>query len=246
VPDGWDGEGLAFLVGPPCSGAALVARHLRTHPAIAYWEDANLLHLACHLVRDVGHLAGRLGDPDPTAYGVKEARRVVGRLHADFLATRRGSLVLEGTDSEVDRLPELRRVFPGSRAIVVACDPRDAAESSLRLRSRGEAPAWLHEAPDPVEALARAWRRGIRRALAAIAADGGDRVRLVRFEDFATEPDASATDLCGFLGLPGERAGATAALPAVGRWRDTLGPAQAATVVDIAGPEMDRLGYDLS
>ncbi|PAP75958.1 sulfotransferase family protein [Rubrivirga marina] len=113
--------------------------------------------------------------------------------------------------------PHLVRAFPEAEVVLIVRDPRDNIRSVLnRLGLPGDAPppegwadrvnplwrlvvdgAWLGlEGGTHVEALASRWS-----AIADVALDHADRVRLIRYEDFMADKEGAVADLAARCGL---------------------------------------------
>src|SRR6476661_1578865 len=156
----------------------------------------------------------------------------------------------------VNHIGEIRRVFPQARIVNMVRDGRDVALSLLRVPF----------GPSNVWAAAGQWRQAIDAGDRA-AAELGDDLLTVRYEDVVTDPAAVVPAVCGFLGIdykpemlaveetPPDRiaagqeawfselyAGISAS--SVGKWRRQMAASDAALFGSIAGEQLDRHGYD--
>ena len=156
----------------------------------------------------------------------------------------------------VNHIGEIRRVFPQARIVNMVRDGRDVALSLLRVPF----------GPSNVWAAAGQWRQAIDAGDRA-AAELGDDLLTVRYEDVVTDPAGVVPAVCGFLGIdyaaemlaveetPPDRiaagqeawfselyAGISAS--SVGKWRRQMSAGDAALFGSIAGEQLARHGYD--
>lgn len=144
-----------------------------------------------------------------------------------------------------------------NRFIWITRDPRD---SYLSTMESGYAylfwPPGLRRAGIDTGLLAR-WERITRRYL-----QRPELWHLVRYEDLAADPDATLASVFKYLGLPTEhllpfdrfrlrnggdyklRRSSSVHADSIGRWRETLTPAQREVFADRLGPAMRLLGYE--
>lgn len=157
-------------------------------------------------------------------------------------------------------IPDFLAGMPNGRAIMVIRDPRSVT-ASFKAYTYAPPPAYLGAVFNCLDAM--------RRAALYQATLPSDRFLLLRWEDAALAPAATAARAFGFLGLDpdearidpaawrdarGERwtANTTAANrgfdidAAVSRWRDGLDPVDLGFVEAVCGDEMRRFGYPLS
>lgn len=268
----WLGEDLVFLVGQPRSGTTFVARTLGAHPAVAYWEEPELLQLARVLRAEIAERSGRVTESaiDPVTapttplrdQGAKpaadplpivEARRVVGRLCAAFMAGTGATRVIDKTPGAIGQLAELNTLLPKAKAIVLVRDPRDVAASSVEWLDKNGAPEWLTSAADPVEEVARLWHLRMQIAIDASRTLPPDRLMTIRYEDFVAQPTVVGAQLLAFIELEWHpRCDAFLSRPddggldrsRVGRWRSVLTPTQESTVVELNSRLMAKFGYE--
>jgi hypothetical protein len=153
-------------------------------------------------------------------------------------------------------LDELDAVWPEARFVVLVRDGRDVALSLMGVPF----------GPNNVWAAARFWADGVRRGEKA-ARRWPERVLTLRYEDVVADPDTQVRKLCEFVGLPFaedmlaiERTDASKVLKdqagwftnvwaginpsAVGKWRTAMSPRQQRVFASIAGPELERMGYE--
>jgi hypothetical protein len=153
-------------------------------------------------------------------------------------------------------LDELDAVWPDARFVVLVRDGRDVALSLMHVPF----------GPNNVWASARFWADGIRRGEEAERRYPG-RVLTVRYEDVVADPRSETRRICEFVGLAYEddllaieRTDASKVLKdqagwftnvwaginpsAVGKWRTAMSPAQQRIFASVAGPELERMGYE--
>jgi hypothetical protein len=148
--------------------------------------------------------------------------------------------------------------FPDARILHMIRDPRDRHASVLkRWKSRGG-----------VGSATAAWLASVQLAERNVALHP-DRFRVVRYEDLATEPEATLRELCAFIGEPYEPAmlsmsGASdfrdaggnssfgrfavgqISTASIGRYRDVLSDGDIAFMDRHAGAAMARHGYPIA
>ena len=270
-------RGPVFVGGLDRTGTSLIYALLASHPGLAmsrrtnWWtyfygrfgdlgDDANLDRCLAVMRRYRRH---RKLDPD------------WDRLRADFVAGERnyGRLFALLEEQHARRLGRPRwgdkslhteryadlvfEHFPDARIIHMIRDPRDRYASVLKRwrRVRGGAgastAAWI--------ASARLGERNRRRH--------PEGYRLLRYEDLATEPEASMHAICDFIGEPFEPrmmamegaaefresggnssyerfAQGTISTASIGRYRSVLAGSDIAFIEAEAADEMRRLGYE--
>ena len=204
-------------------------------------------------------LWGIAEDPPEVPRGLSHADAYRFAVEAPFHAYARAN----GKERWADKTPlylrhvdELAAVWPEARFVVLVRDGRDVALSLLGVPF----------GPNNVWAAARFWARGI-----DLGADAekrlGDRVLTVRYEDLVTDPATQVERLCAFLGLEFdpdmlaiERTDASKVLKdqagwftnvwaginqsAVGKWRKEMSPRQQSVFDQVAGPQLERMGYE--
>lgn len=162
------------------------------------------------------------------------------------------------TPKDIFHAAEILGLFPGAKFVVCVRDVRD-----FMLSYSGR---WQVTTPEHRERLralyhpvltAMLWKSTVHRALRLHAAEGPQRVLLLRYEDLVQEPEGAVRRLCGFLDIdfePGmlavgghnsSRTDVQAGIftDSVGRWRKEL-PAEDAWLGErVAGPLLEQLGY---
>jgi hypothetical protein len=159
-----------------------------------------------------------------------------------------------------DFIPLLARALPDARFVVIRRDPR-AILASLIAMMRSDPSQAAHTI-----SYMRHWRKEAA-LVELLAADPllAGRLQVVRYEILATEPGATAKQLCNFLDLPfhdcmlapvgpdgavsfGNSSFGTidgVATTSIDRWRSVLDPGMVKTIECHCGPEMLAEGYEL-
>ena len=173
----------------------------------------------------------------------------------------------EKTPVHLDHVEVLARMFPGATFCVMVRDPRDVSASLVQ--------APFAASTDPV-GFAVAWRRSVERLHALtggrddheLVDDGLDAtVVQVRYEDLVDEPDRQLQRICDLAGITYDARMLAFHETAAGyapdqswmsgvhrpvnrssmqRWKRDLTGAQVRAVEAVAGPHMERLGYEPS
>jgi Sulfotransferase family len=239
-----------FLVGAEHSGATLTGLMLDHHPMISFGFD---FQYAVELMPDGD------GWPDLGDYceylrghsGFQAAELVIaaGQTYTQMVDSfleqkrRRDRKLLIGATVHRD-FDRLLRVWPDARFIHIVRDGRDVAWSLIAKGLAGNAyfavEGWL-----AAEVL---WSR-LRRELPP------DRWMEIRYETLVTQPEATLTGLCDFLGVPFDRAmlnypsdtiyGAPSP-HAIGRWQRRLSPDSVRLAEARIGDMLVELGYEHS
>lgn len=161
------------------------------------------------------------------------------------------------THSYVLAIPLLAELFPEAKFVHIVRDGRNTALSLI------EAPF----GPTTVEGAARFWRYRVEQARSDGMRLGSDRYREVHYEDIVSDPRGALRPLCDFLGLAFdesmlryyEREGGPARglkFPQIHThltkpptknirdWRDQLKGKDLVRFESIAGPTLERFGYE--
>lgn len=162
-------------------------------------------------------------------------------------------------------LPQLHFLAPDLVFVVVVRDPRDTVASALQAGARGA----VEFAGADARTIAQRWRATYAMALGPKLPAYRRQLALVRYEDVVVDPVAALApvarltglDLRGVAGaassgrvdfdsearvadpLTSTLYGQAPVASRVGRWRETLSPADAHSVEAACGDLMDQLGY---
>lgn len=198
----------------------------------------------------------------PRTYGA------VFRAVFDHLAARAGKTRwLEKTPQHVFLIGEILRSVPDARFVEIVRDPRDILASKKKRKQSIRTATQLDPAERRVRSLERVydpfwdaleWRLAVR-AGQDVRRAHPDRLHTLRYEDLVTQPEPTARAVCDFLGLDfaaemldvrwwntaegdrSDRKGIVA--DALGRWAQTLAPAEVALAQRVAGGPFRRAGY---
>ena len=212
-----------FIVGCARSGTTLLQRLVDAHPDLAVAPSM-------HWVRDLlrGHGLKKPEDPVPPALipalvahprfprlRVDPGRvaKLAGRgtTHVGLLSGIFGlygeaagkPLVGNKTAPFVRRIPELHRLWPGTRFVHIVRDGRDVCLSVLDWESAagaaGRYPSW---GEDPVSTTALWWRRKVLLGREGGAGIGPGLYRETFYESLVSDPAGECRGLCDFLDLP--------------------------------------------
>ncbi|WP_323763184.1 sulfotransferase [Maricaulis sp.] len=202
-----DGEGLVFAGGCPRSGLTLLRRLLEPHRHIHCGPDTGLPPSVAmqwqNFARELGPLHAQDFD-----LGAEDMRRTM----ADLLTGMIGApldqpsikVLVEKTSLNVVAFDPLGRLLPEARFIHVVRDGRDVANSLLARDWRDPQGCPFPHVSNTGAAL-KYWTDLTGIGLAAERRLAGRIIR-IRYEDLATRPKATITDLMAFLGLKFEPA----------------------------------------
>lgn len=210
----------------------MVKRLWRTkHTSVLIADESSLtarldsLRFGWRFIRMIGTCRGRrveLPDVEEVLRRLNPRARVVGDKYPRYVFI-------------LDRLAGIDGL---ARAIIYR-DCRDVVISTLRrIPGDWRQRPWTRRF-DTVEKVARLW-------VAAMESTdrNRDRVHLIRYEDLIAQPAEELGRLAEWLGVdPAGFAAHTIHGGSVGRHKDALAPADLATIEEIAGPTMARLGY---
>jgi hypothetical protein len=232
----------AFDAGGPrdADAAARLMRQVWEHPKVRLWE------------------LGPVPPTVPEGLSGEDAYRFVVAAPFEAYAARHGKPRWgDKTPHYVNHVDHLLRLWPGARFVVLVRDGRDVA-LSLRRMPFGPNNAW---------AAAQWWARGIR-AGAQAQRSHPDAVLTIRYEDLAQRPAEEVRRVCAFLGLSYsddmlalEHVDPARIVPdqaawfptlfdgintsAVGRWRREMGARDRRIFAELAGAELEQLGYEV-
>ena len=184
------------------------------------------------------------------------------RIYAD----RRGKAIMgEKTPAHIDYVDELLRWFPDARVLHCMRDPRAVYVSELRRRLEHAVGFPYRQLAMVPPLMARfvlfevvwAWARAVHRHRELLR-HYPEHYRVVPFEALVSEPEATLTDVCDFLGVTAEprmleqkvtskgarvgTAGFDAA--AAQRWRERIDPGAQAMIESLLGRRLSEMGYD--
>jgi hypothetical protein len=199
------GQGLIFILSQPRSGSTLLQRmlgayplvHTTQEPAIALYPLLGLQaqRMESAYRREVPHLFVRSFlqtlEEGEEAY-VVALRKMLLNLYRSALATTQARFFLDKTPRYFMIIPELGRVFPKARYLILFRNPLAVLGSILNTWVRGEWLGVAHARPDLVEAprlLLEGW------ALL------GERAMTVQYERLVREPERTMQAICRYVDL---------------------------------------------
>ncbi|GIW73580.1 MAG: hypothetical protein KatS3mg103_0102 [Phycisphaerales bacterium] len=139
------------------------------------------------------------------------------RAYCELEARHHGKVVWgEKTPRHVFRIDDILGAFPDAQVVCMVRDPRAVVASYRDWKNQGgfdfekdpghkqtlEADHQRARRSYHPVIIASLWNGAMRSALAAHERFGGQRVRLERFEDLVSDPQAGMGDLLAWLGLP--------------------------------------------
>jgi Sulfotransferase family len=130
------------------------------------------------------HRVSQLAQPQ-----MRDLAEVVYRWHVQSEGKARWG---DKTPVYIEILPELARMFPGSRFIHLVRDGRDVAKS-FKATGWDTGGRWLHD-------NTREWTKAVKFHWLWTQSEFRDRVLLVRYEDLLLEMEATLRRICLFIG----------------------------------------------
>ena len=241
---------MIFNVGARRSGTYWLQRITCAHPAVA--EVPSETYVFSH---GIAPLMERFHHDDPAYEEVgkvyAERAKVIGSIR-NLCDTVFGEFARPGQTHAAERtpwhvyhVPLIAEVYPDATFVHIIRDGRDAARSIT-------AQPWP---PDTVGEAAEEWRSSVAAGRAA-AADLGDRMLEVRYEEVLAEPEQAIRQIYAHHGLEGgldqalEAAAAKANIGrqdrrvGAGKWRESWGRRELRDFEKVAGDLVRELGYD--
>ena len=244
-----------FVVGARRSGTNWLERILTAHPAVV--AVATETYIFSHGIQPLAESFQHANPSAPSmgrAYIPRDAfldsvRDLVDRVMLEPLSENGGGarFVVERTPWHASHLPLIADVYPDGRVIHIVRDGRDVARSLLSM-------PW---GPDTMAEAAEEWRRST-----ADAQEGGrafgDRYLEVVYEHMLEDPRRRTAAIFDWLGLDlsdetwkriedeaGSEFNVDPGSPGVRaeKWRGELSATDVSTFEEIAGGQLDALGY---
>lgn len=203
----WDefkkGRNMVFAGGCPRSGTTLLQRVVGAHPTV--FSDQEFQFLPSHVLdlREVMADSIRAGNIDRIVDQdtLNDAlRNFVATIFFKKLCDTGKSVFCEKTPSNALVLPELLKLFPEARFILILRDPRDIVNSFKGVRQRYlsksiRPPRFVRSVAASVAEINAYFEHGI------AAARSDSRILIVHYEDLVNEPDATVRRICDHTGL---------------------------------------------
>jgi tetratricopeptide (TPR) repeat protein len=196
LPGGGQPAGHVFLMGFPRSGTTLLEQVLASHPDVEALEERDTLADAMAAYgRTPAQLVG-LADAPPSE--ISRLRDAYWQRVAREGAKPAGKLFVDKHPLNTFRLPVIAKLFPEAKVLFARRDPRDVVLSCLRRRFAMSRPMYQLLTLDGAAAFYD------------LAMQFGERLggrlplehTVVRHESLVEDFDATAREVCAFLGLP--------------------------------------------
>lgn len=203
--DDFSSANLIFLISQPRSGSTLLQRVLAGHPSIHTTAEPWLMLHPIYALRSEGYQAeynAQLAqealvdfysalDGGENIY-LEAIRRMSLYLYETACRQAGKQLFLDKTPRYYLIVPELVRLFPQARFILLLRNPLAVLESLLRRHVQGYWPILVHYRNDLLVAP---------RLLNAASKQVDAQVTVVRYEELVEDPQARVTRLCSWLNL---------------------------------------------
>jgi len=124
-----------------------------------------------------------------TAPRVRDLVELIYRRHVEDEGKLRWG---DKTPVYIEILPELARMYPGSRFIHLVRDGRDVAKS-FKATGWDSGGRWLHD-------NTREWNKALRLHWRWMRSEFRDRILLIRYEDLLLEMEPTLRQICAFIG----------------------------------------------
>jgi SAM-dependent methyltransferase len=198
---------LIFLISLPRSGSTLLQHVIAGHPAVGSTAEPWILMPSVYALRvnglqaEYGAQAGHVGlnqfleqvTEGHTRY-LAAVRGMALELYGAFLREHKKERFLDKTSRHYLIVPELVRMFPEARYVVLVRNPLAMLASYLDVMLRGE---WRRLGSPPIQNdLLRGYPL-VRQAVEAL----GSRAAVVTYEALVGEPERVVQELCGSLQL---------------------------------------------
>jgi hypothetical protein len=194
------------------SGSTLLRFILDAHPELACPPETNVPALCAQLATvwsliEGAPLSANRGDepPEIPQAAIAGVRETMDRMVGSYLARRGKKRYCDKSLGTARYARLLQRVYPAARFVCVYRHPMDVIASGLEacpwgLSGYGFDPYIAATPGNAVMALARVWADSVNAALAVEEELTGQCFR-VRYEDLVADPEATAAELFGFVGV---------------------------------------------
>ncbi|WP_298562234.1 sulfotransferase [uncultured Aliiroseovarius sp.] len=263
------------VIGFPRSGTSLLQRLLTSHPKIHCPPETYVFSGAARMIRESSGEGPDLGMLTGLAFAGFEEADVLARLRAlcfsflDEAAEKEGKpLWAEKSAFDIFDLDGIETLLSGHcRFICLVRNPLDVIASMKELTDQmgqnvPEMRPWMAQYDNYYLAWAAAWN-DLNRAMLDMHNRLGDSSLLCRYEDLTADPEAELRRITDFAELPpfaGKIAPEKAQIglgdwkifntdgvekTRVARWRRSLPRSSAKAALEVVGPLMEELDYDL-
>lgn len=263
------------ILGFPRSGTSLLQRLLASHPDVHCPPETYVFSGCARMIRetsgegpDLGMLTGLAFAGFPEAEVIARVRGLAFGFMDDAARAAGKRSWAEKSAFDIFDLDGIETLLTGHcRFISVVRNPLDVIASMKELTDQmgqnvPELLPWMVREPNYYLAWATAWRDLTERLL-ALHDRLGDQSMLYRYEDLVSAPSAELARITDFAQLPrfeGQPKPDTAQIglgdwkvfgtssisqSSVARWRKSLPRSSARAALEIVGPLMTRLGYEV-
>jgi len=249
---------ILVLMGHPRSGTTILNRVCNSHPQIAMTREFSNLILPQPFMKHVFEIRKNFLRKNPIIYAPVTFRRMkllsilfLFRYLFWLFIYSRGYITTDAMQKTLHRLyPEEKIVGdkkpayvwqlsnfsqPNTYYVLIYRDGRDVVQSALN-RTWGKSDTRFSNA----KKTAKKWMSAIE-----IMEKHHDHLHIIRYEDLVANPQEVLTSLAEYLNVtPDGFKPEMVKGSSVGKYKDMLTQEQLAVINKIAGPTLDRLGYD--
>ena len=187
-----------FLVGPPCSGTAALARVLNVHSEILLTDETEVF-LQLDALIEKSRVGVRAGILFGKAYHrlwadhLRENAKELIEIFYERIAVREGKTTIRYWGEQhphlIDCLPFVSDLYPEATWVYVVRDPRDAVRSIARTDGV------------PIPEAIDAWKRSANSCETFIQSLPAERLEVVKYEALVLDFESVLADLLSTLGL---------------------------------------------
>lgn len=197
------GDRLIFIAGAPRSGTTLVQNMVDCHPQIyagpEFGRIPNIIALRRALAGSVKR--GRIDDFCNLSDIDEAIGSLIERLLLPAAERNRCRYMCEKTPWNILAFPDLLSILPKARFVHVVRDPRAVVASMLEVGRRSDrlnlpAPDFTRDIGLAVRYVETCFNIGAR-----IQQEEPNRVYVLKFEDWVSDPEVQSRKLCGFIGV---------------------------------------------
>ena len=201
-----NGQGIIFVGGAPRSGTTLMQRIMGAHSNVYAGPEFDFIPTHILKLRSVmldSIKSGRI-DSIIDERGLDAAfQTFICSMFEARLKQAQKSFFCEKTPANALAFPELEKILPDARHVMMLRDPRDIVNSMQAVRekfiAKGERPPrFVRSVAASVQEINRFYDAGL------TAAERSDKILLVYYEDLVSNPSQEVRKVCDHVGLPYE------------------------------------------